>query len=192
MRFVVIIGSPASGKATVGKALADRFGFKLFHNHVSLDMVTSVFEWGSPSFGRLVEETRQRVIEEAAENGVDLIFTYVWAFNEPDDGAPIRKYRETVLEYGGDVFFVELVADLETRMARNGLESRRRMKHRSDEASTPEWISEVEQKYSFDSGGQLPFADPQIRIDTNKTDPDEAAAMIAAAFGFEAKTNPAT
>lgn len=100
MRLVVIIGAPAVGKATVGKALAERYGFRLFHNHVSLDAVASVFDWGTPSFQRLVGELRQRVIEEAAASGVDLVFTYVWAFSEPDDGAPIRRYRETVLSAG--------------------------------------------------------------------------------------------
>ncbi len=185
MRLVVIIGPPAVGKATVGKALAERYGFKLFHNHVTLDMVATIFDWGTPSHRKLVEEFRQRVIEEAAEVGVDLVFTYVWAFSESNDGDPIRRYREAVLAHGGHVFFVELQADLETRMARNGLESRRLMKQRSAEASTPEWIAEMDEKYSFDSGGTLPFADPQVRLETSSATPEETAEAIARAFGFQ-------
>ena len=192
MRLVIIIGPPAVGKATVGKALADRYGFKLFHNHVTLDLVTTVFDWGTPSQGKLVGEFRQRIIEEAAESGIDLVFTYVWAFSEPDDGEAIRRYRDTVLAHGGQVFFVELQAGLETRMERNGMESRRRMKQRSDEASTPEWIAEIERKYSFESGGGLPFEEPQVRLDTTTATPEETAQAIALAFGFEPVKNSAT
>ena len=185
MRLVVIIGAPAVGKATVGKALAERYGFRLFHNHVSLDAVASVFDWGTPSFQRLVGELRQRVIEEAAASGVDLVFTYVWAFSEPDDGAPIRRYRETVLSAGGEVYFVELVAPLEVREERNGMASRRAMKARSDEASTPQWLREIDAKYSFESVGGLPFPDPYLRIDTTHVTPGAAAEAIARPFGFE-------
>jgi hypothetical protein len=185
MRFVVIIGAPAVGKATVGHALAERYGFKLFHNHVSVDAVTQVFDWGSPGFGRLVEEFRQRVVEEAAGADIDLIFTYVWAFGEPNEGDAIERYRQTVLSHGGSVYFVELVTSLDERMARNGMPSRRAMKCRSDEASTPEWIVEMDARYSFDSGGRLPFDDPQLRLDTTDLAPGVAAERIAQAFGFE-------
>lgn len=83
MRLVVVIAAPAVGKATVGRALADGYGFRLFHNHVSLDAVASVFEWGTPPFQRLVGEFRARVVEEAAASGVDLVFTYGWSFPDP-------------------------------------------------------------------------------------------------------------
>lgn len=190
MRLVVIIGAPAVGKATVGKALAERYGFRLFHNHVSIDAVASVFDLGTPAFGRLVGAFRQHVVEEAAAGGVDLIFTYVWAFSEPDDGAPIRGYRETVLHAGGAVYFVELVASQGVRAERNGMASRRAMKARSDEGSTPEWLREIDAKHSFDSGGALPFPDPYLRLDTTETEPEAAAEAIAQAFGFDRVAEP--
>ena len=190
MRLVVIIGPPAVGKATVGKALAEGYGFKLFHNHVSVDAVTQVFDWDTPGFGRLVKEFRRRVIEEAAAANIDLIFTYVWAFGEPGEGENIESYRQIVLDAGGHVFFVELATTLEVRMARNGLPSRRAMKRRSDESSAPEWIAEMDSRFTFDSGGRLPFDDPQVRIDTTETAPEVAARMIAEAFGFERVESP--
>jgi hypothetical protein len=185
MRLVVIIGPPAVGKATVGKALSEGYGFKLFHNHVTLDMVASVFDWGSAVHGRLVEEFRVRMIEEAAAANIDLVFTYVWAFSEPDDGSPLRHYREIVLRHGGSIYFVELTASASVRAVRNGLPSRRAMKQRSDESSAPEWIAQMDSRFTFDSGGRLPFDDPQVRIDTTETAPEVAARMITEAFGFE-------
>jgi len=35
MQLVIIFGPPAVGKMTVGRALAERTGFKLFHNHMT-------------------------------------------------------------------------------------------------------------------------------------------------------------
>jgi hypothetical protein len=85
MKLVIIFGPPAAGKAAVGAALCERYGFKLFHNHVSVDAVTQVFDWGTPPFARVVETIRRDVITEAAEAGIDLVFTFVWALDEPAD-----------------------------------------------------------------------------------------------------------
>ena len=65
MHFVLIFGPPAVGKMTVGHELAKRTGFKLFHNHMTVEPVLDIFEFGSPPFNRLVDEFRRRVIEEA-------------------------------------------------------------------------------------------------------------------------------
>lgn len=81
MHLVLIFGPAAVGKMTVGHELAGLTGFKLFHNHMSIEPVLDVFPWGSPSFVRLTSEVRRRVIEEAVVAELTgLIFTYVWAF----------------------------------------------------------------------------------------------------------------
>jgi hypothetical protein len=183
--MVVIIGPPAVGKATVGRELAERYGFKLFHNHVSLDAVNTVFEWGHPAMSRLVGELRKRVIEEAAAADIDLVFTYVWAFGEPGEGEAIENYRDIVTHRGGSFYLVELFAPLEERQRRNGMPSRRAMKARSDESSTAEWIADMDARYTFDSGGEPPIAGvPYLRLDVTTLPPGEAAEAIAAAFGF--------
>ena len=66
MNFVVIFGPPAVGKMTVGQELARLTGYKLFHNHVTIDLVSEYFEFGTPPFSRLVREFRARIIQEAA------------------------------------------------------------------------------------------------------------------------------
>src|SRR5687767_13107756 len=107
MKLLIIFGPPAVGKATVGREVADRTGFRLFHNHVTLDAVQTVFDFGTPEHLLLVSEFRLRVIEEAARADVDVIFTFVWAFDMPGDR---------------DVIFVELLASQAERMRRNGTE----------------------------------------------------------------------
>ncbi len=54
MHFVFVFGPPAVGKMTVGRALAARTGYKLLHNHMTVEPVLEIFAFGSPPFGRLV------------------------------------------------------------------------------------------------------------------------------------------
>jgi shikimate kinase len=44
MHFVLIFGPPAVGKMTVGHEVAQRTGFKLFHNHLSIEPLLGIFE----------------------------------------------------------------------------------------------------------------------------------------------------
>jgi hypothetical protein len=119
MRLLLIIGPPAVGKMTVGREVTRRSGFRLFHNHHTIEPLVEVFGHGTPPFTILNSEFRRRVIEEAARHDLDLIFTFVWQLEEPADD---REVRELVAPYeaaGGQVLVVELDAGLATRLERN-------------------------------------------------------------------------
>jgi len=90
MRLLLIIGPPAVGKMTVGRAVADRSSFRLFHNHHTIEMLLDVFDYGTPPFRTLNTEFRRRVMEEAASSGADLVFTFVWGL----DAAAEAEYLE--------------------------------------------------------------------------------------------------
>ena len=76
MDLVFIYGPPASGKLTVANELAERTGYKVFHNHLAADIASSVFEFGSPAFVRIREYTWMEVFREAALADRSLIFTF--------------------------------------------------------------------------------------------------------------------
>lgn len=44
MKLLFLYGPPAVGKFTVAKEWAALTGFKFLHNHLTIDLVTSVFE----------------------------------------------------------------------------------------------------------------------------------------------------
>lgn len=70
MTLVIIFGPPAVGKMAVGLELERLTGFRLFHNHMTVDPVIRLFPLDSPAYSRLVGEFRQRVFEEfAASDG---------------------------------------------------------------------------------------------------------------------------
>ena len=83
MTLIFLYGAPGVGKLTVAKELARLTGFKLWDNHKSIDVILPVFSFGSEPFGRLRDQIRQSVFEEAARENVDLIFTM--AYDHPAD-----------------------------------------------------------------------------------------------------------
>ena len=87
MRLLVIFGPPAVGKMTVGRAVAARSDFRLFHNHATIEPLLDVFDYGTPPFLTLMAEWRRRVVEEAAAFGTDLVFTFVWGLEIEADAA---------------------------------------------------------------------------------------------------------
>jgi len=124
MRLLLIIGPPAVGKMTVGREIAARSDFRLFHNHHTIEPLVEVFGYGTAPFNVLNLEFRRRVIEEAARHNVDLIFTLVWNLEDPADTAYVEQVVAPFDADGNGVWVLELTADLETRLERNRGESR--------------------------------------------------------------------
>lgn len=125
MKLVVIIGPQAVGKMTVGHALEKTTNLKLFHNHVSIEMVNPYFSYSTQSGKRLVKLIREEIFKEMASSDQEgIIFTYVWYFDEKED----REYLENLVnifrEKNADIYYVELEASIEERLLRNKTEHR--------------------------------------------------------------------
>lgn len=109
MKLIFLYGSPAVGKLTVANEIAKRTDFKVFHNHLSIDCITPVFEFGSPPFERLIELIRSEVVAEAARAGQDLIYTYCYARGLDDPH--IELITRAAEDNGAGVHFVLLVCE---------------------------------------------------------------------------------
>src|SRR5215207_218811 len=123
MKLLFIYGSPAVGKLTVANEIAARTGFKVFHNHLSIDCVEPIFEFGSKSFGKLINLIRVETVAEAARENVDLIYTFCYA--KDLDDAHVKKITEVTEENGGEVCFVLLKAEREALNRRVTEDSRK-------------------------------------------------------------------
>ena len=117
MDFVLIFGDSAVGKMTVGKALMERTGLRLFHNHMMIEPVLEIFgEFHLPA----IEKTREVIFDEFLKtNQQGLIFTFMWAFSEPDDWDYVQALHDKFTSQGATCYYVELVTDEGTRFERN-------------------------------------------------------------------------
>ena len=75
MHLVVLFGPPAVGKMTVGHELCRLTGYRLFHNHLTIEPFLGIFEFGSPSFARLSSEFR---LAEKKSNATASSTTPTW------------------------------------------------------------------------------------------------------------------
>src|SRR5688500_14806501 len=99
MNLVFIYGPPGVGKLSVAREVARLTGYRLFDNHVSIDCAQTVFEFGTPSFWKVVRSIRAAVFEEAAAGGVSLVFTYV--YGHPQDAPHVERFCGYFEEHGG-------------------------------------------------------------------------------------------
>jgi chloramphenicol 3-O-phosphotransferase len=77
MKLVLLHGAPATGKFTVGRELAALTGYRFFHNHLVVDVVLAVFDFGTPGFRELREKIWRDVLGRAVQDGIPgLIFTF--------------------------------------------------------------------------------------------------------------------
>ena len=192
MHFVVIFGPPAVGKMTVGHELAQLTGFKLFHNHMTIDLVLNFFPFGHPQFGKLVGEFRRRIFEEvAASDLLGLIFTYVWALNDLADKAYIDDYAAIFRDRGGDRYFVELEAEQAERLKRNSTEFRLAHKpSKRDIARSQQNLLDADERYKLNSSDDFFYQDNYLKINNTSRSAAETAKMIVDTFGFRTMEQP--
>jgi cytidylate kinase len=183
MNFIVIVGPPAVGKMTVGQELAKLTGYKLFHNHVTIDLVTEYFDFGTPAFSRLVREFRTRIIQEAAASNLPgLIFTMVWALDLDSDKLFVDELKGIVENEGGKTYFVELEAEIEERLRRNKTENRLKHKKKGDLAASEARMLRWEGEYRMNSDGDFFYPEHHLKIDNSALSAEHAARRIMEAF----------
>jgi hypothetical protein len=184
--LVFIVGPPAVGKMTVGHELAQRTGYRLFHNHQSIEFVLRFFPYGTPPFQRLVGEFRRRVFEEVAASDLPgLIFTYVWAFDDPRDEEAVDRYAQVFRERGSRVLFVELEATQEERLRRNATEFRlvEKPSKRDIEQSRARLIAD-DARYQLNSRGAFDHRPDWLRLEVTRLAASDVAERIIEHFAL--------
>ena len=186
MRLVVIFGPAAVGKMAVGLELQRLTGLRLFHNHMAVDLALRFFPFGTPQFSRLVSTFRTRVFEEVASSDLPgLIFTYVWALDDPRDKAGVDGLVRVFAERGASVCYVELAATQEERLRRNVTPLRLAEKHpKRDLERSRALLLEHDAKYKLNSNGDFFYPDQHIKIENTHLEPTQVAEQIIATFAI--------
>ena len=178
MRLVFIYGPPASGKLTVAIELAKLTGFKLFHNHVSIQFVQSVFEFGTKTFWRLTGKYRLEMLEEAAKEGIDTIFTFVYSKGEDDKF--VKHVLQKVRSSGGQVCLVRLHCDRKELVRRVKASTRRKI----GKIGTEKMLSDLFRRHNLDL--EIPFQ-RSVSIDTTNRTPRSVAKSITRQYRLSSR-----
>ena len=185
MKLVLIFGPQAVGKMTVGQELEKRTGMKLFHNHMTIDLLHPYFGF-TEEMWRLNGKFREEIFKTAAKSELEgLIFTYVWAFDQEGDGEFVEKTKTIFETAGVPVYFVELEADMDERLKRNLTDNR--LVHKPTKRNTEESETHLRmtmEKHRLNSHpGEVTYP-LYVRINNTDLTPEETAERIRKVFGF--------
>jgi hypothetical protein len=180
MKLVIIIGPHAVGKMTVGQELSQLTGLKLFHNHMTIDLVSPFFSYGTPQSRRLIDLFRQEIFEEVSKSDLPgMIFTYMWAFEEQSDWDYIDHVCSIFESQNSEVYFVELEADYDLRIERN--KTPNRLEHKPtkrDLVHSEKIFRHLEEKHRLNSYEAEIQRENYMRINNTNLSPDVVASMI--------------
>jgi hypothetical protein len=169
LQVVFIFGPTASGKLTIGREVAAATGFRLFPDHLAVNLVSGVFDTHMRAYIRIREWAWTEVLREAVHENRSLVFTF----------KPQASIRSSFLSHacviierlGGEIVFVELTCPdsvIETRVE-NG-----------DRRALGKLASLADYRRLRDQGAfefrTMPT--PKLRIDTSQCTPAEAASRI--------------
>ena len=183
--LIVVCGPQAVGKMTVAESLRDKLRYNMMMNHDSIEISDRIFGFGTPAQREFNEAFREKAFELAVKHNVDLIFTYVAAFEMQEERDYLTSLRDLFEEAGGQFYFVELSADLRSRIARN--ETPYRMERKASKKNV-EWsranLLHDAEHHRLNSNEDEYWFEHHLKIDNTDLQPDEVADRVIEAFGL--------
>ena len=181
--LIVVCGPQAVGKMTVAESLRDKLRYNMMMNHDSIEISDRIFGFATPAQKEFNAFFREKAFDLAVKYNVDLIFTYVCAFEMKEERDYLTKLRDLFMQYGGGFYFVELSADLNTRLERN--ETPHRMERKASKKDV-EWsranlLNDAENHRLNSDEGEVWFEN-HIKIDKTDLSPEQVADTVIKTF----------
>ena len=181
--LIVVCGPQAVGKMTVAESLRDKLKYNMMMNHDSIEMSDKIFGFATPAQREFNAIFREKAFELAVKHNVDLIFTYVCAFDMAEEVEYLTGLAEMFKASGGQFYFVELSADLATRLERN--ETPHRMERKASKRdvawSKANLLGDMEKHRLNSEDGEVLFEN-HMKINNTNLLPDEVADMVIEEF----------
>lgn len=185
--LIVVCGPQAVGKMTVAESLRDKLKYNFMMNHDSIEMSDKIFGFATPAQREFSSAFREKVFELAVKHNVDMVFTYVCAFEMPEEREYLTGLADLFQSNGGKFYFVELSADLETRLKRNETPHRmeRKVSKRDVEWSRSNLLKDAEE-HRLNSEKDEVWFENHMKIDNTHLEPDQVADMVISEFRLTA------
>ena len=183
--LIVVCGPQAVGKMVVAESLRDKLKYNMMLNHDSIEITDRIFGFATPAQREFNAFFREKAFELAIRHNVDLIFTYVCAFEMQEEKDYLMSLHDLFTKNGGKFYFVELSADLDTRLARNETAYRmeRKASKRDLEWSRSNLLDDTE-KHRLNSEEGETWFENHLKIDNSDLEPDQVADRVIEAFGL--------
>jgi len=186
MKFIIIFGPLAVGKMTVGQELEKITGLRLFHNHMTIELVLPFFDMNSSSFKKLVNSFRIQIFNEVSKSKLTgMIFTYVWELDQKSDSDFIDSIVRIFEKENATVYYVELDADVKERLKRN--KSSNRLKNKPSKMSlkiSENELLETDRDYTLNSKVDEFRRKNYIKINNTNLNAKSTARMIKEKFNL--------
>lgn len=169
---------------TVGQELEKNTWLKLFHNHMTIELVKPFFDVKSPSFSRLITLFRIEMLKEMAKSNLEgTIFTGGFDFNDIESVDFLDKISKYFEIEGGQVFYVELQTNFEERLRRNKTNNRLKYKpSKRDLDASEAKIIEFDKTCRFNTFEKEFKKVNYIKIDNTNINAKETAKKIKEEF----------
>ena len=181
--LIVVSGPQAVGKMTIAEKIKERLGYSLMVNHDSIEVSDKIFGMGTPAQKELNKLIRKGAFDTAIQYDIDMIFTFVTAFDSLEDIEYLNNLRKMFEATGGQFYFVELEADVKTRLERNITPHRLASKFtKNDVERSQRDLLDTMEKYRLNSNdGELICAN-HMKINNTNLEPEEVADQVVEHF----------
>ena len=181
--LIIVSGPQAVGKMTVAENLRDKIGYSLMVNHDSIEISDKIFKRGSEAQKELKSLIREDVFNLALKYDIDMIFTLVVAFDVKEETDYLNSLKNRFEASGGKFYFVELKADIETKLKRNITPHRLEAKPtKKDLKWSKRDLLETMEKYKLNTDDGETLFENHIKIDNTNLSPDEVTEIIIEKF----------
>ena len=181
--LIIVCGPQAVGKMTIAESLRDKLKYNMMMNHDSIEVSDRIFGFATPAQKEFNAAFREKAFEIAVKHDVDLIFTYVCAFELQEERDYLTGLCEQFTRTGGGFYFVELSATIEERLARN--ETPHRMERKASKRdlawSRNNLLMDAERHRLNSNEGEIWFPN-HLKIDNTNLSPEIVADMVIEAF----------
>lgn len=178
--FVYIYGPVAVGKLTVAKELQKLTGYKIFHNHMLIDLTKELFGEDKKVKPFFREKLYYYIINSLSKFKIPTIFTHAFAYNftfktGTTDPEYIKNTEKIIVKNGGIFYGVHLISDDNKLLKR--IKNKSRKKYTKLKKATV--LKELLKKYDHSTSAPIKN---NLVIDNTNLKPNRVAEMIVNHF----------